>query len=665
MGDRVAVMRKGELQQVAPPQELYERPVNLFVGGFIGSPAMNLVEATIQRRNGELAVHIGEHDLTLSDELLAYRPALQEYVGRHVVVGIRPENLEDAALEPDTPDDQRMRGVVVLREPLGSEIVAHFTVDAPPALTEDVRELARDVGQESAVRAAAAEGDDETVMVGRFGPRSRIKNGDVVDVAVETGALHFFDLETGLGIYSQAGQATAKRQSNDGEGAHGMRYRWLVFALLVGALAFVAAGCGGETTTGEPKGSEDVSGEISIMATWGGAEQEAFEAVIDGFNELYPNVTVNYTSAGNNLVYAALHGRGRWKPAGSRGRRPARPDGGLRRVGRASSRWTTSARRSSRASASPSRTSEPSTGRSTGSCSRAPTSRPSGTTSRPSRRPASSRRRPGRTSQRHATRSMRQASRRTRWASTQGGRSPTSSRTSTSAARGRRCTTSCRRHEIPWTDQSVKDALTLMADVVGESDYMAGGTEGALQTAFDQSATNVFRDPPEGAMLHLGDFAPGVADTTLEPETGYNVFDFPAIEGSAPAVMGGGDLFIKFADNPATNAFLEYLTTADAAAIWAELGGFSSPNKDLDVGVYPDEITRTTAGALAEAEVFRFDMSDLQPAEFGGTRGTGALEAPDRLRREPGQHRRDHGGDGGRRGEGVRVGGSANGSTRE
>ena len=215
MGDRVAVMRKGELQQVAPPQDLYERPVNLFVGGFIGSPAMNLLEAEIERRNGNVAVHIGDHDLTLSDALLAYRPALQAYVGRRVIVGIRPENLEDAALEPDTPEDQRMRAVVVLREPLGSEIVAHFTVDAPPALTEDVRELARDVGQESAVRAAEADGTQETTMVGRFGPRSRARTGDTIDVAVETGALHFFDLETGLGIYSQTDSP------NDGEGARG------------------------------------------------------------------------------------------------------------------------------------------------------------------------------------------------------------------------------------------------------------------------------------------------------------------------------------------------------------------------------------------------------------------------------------------------------------
>jgi multiple sugar transport system ATP-binding protein len=134
---------------------------------------------------------------------------------------VRPENLEDAALEPDHPQDQRMRGVVVLREPLGSEIVAHFTVKAPPALTEDVRDLARDVGQETSVQAAVAEDPGETVMVGRFGPRSRIKNGDTVDVAVETGALHFFDLESGLGIYSQAGDGRPQRETSDGEGVQG------------------------------------------------------------------------------------------------------------------------------------------------------------------------------------------------------------------------------------------------------------------------------------------------------------------------------------------------------------------------------------------------------------------------------------------------------------
>ena len=202
MGDRVAVMRKGELQQVAPPQDLYERPVNLFVGGFIGSPAMNMVETTVERRNGSLVALVGEQPLALGDEVTRARPALESYLGRRVVLGLRPESLEDAALEPDTPPGRRLEGVVVLREPLGSEIVAHFEVAAPPALTEDVRELARDVGQEGTVRAQAEEGAAKTIVVGRFGPRSRARAGDVIDVAVDTRGLHFFDLESGLGIYS-------------------------------------------------------------------------------------------------------------------------------------------------------------------------------------------------------------------------------------------------------------------------------------------------------------------------------------------------------------------------------------------------------------------------------------------------------------------------------
>ena len=200
MGDRVAVMRKGELQQVAPPQELYERPVNIFVGGFIGSPAMNLVEATIDRHNGSFVVKLGSQELTLDEQTVKARPKLSEFAGRQVVLGIRPESLEDARLEPEIPEDRHIKGVVVLREPLGSEIVAHFEVDAPPALTEDVRELARDVGQESTVQAAGEE-SGKAVMVGRFGPRSRIKNGDTIDVAVDTSAVHLFDPETGAGIY--------------------------------------------------------------------------------------------------------------------------------------------------------------------------------------------------------------------------------------------------------------------------------------------------------------------------------------------------------------------------------------------------------------------------------------------------------------------------------
>jgi alpha-glucoside transport system substrate-binding protein len=179
------------------------------------------------------------------------------------------------------------------------------------------------------------------------------------------------------------------------------------------------------------------------------------------------------------------------------------------------------------------------------------------------------------------------------------------------------------KHEIPWTDPSVTKALTTMKDVVGQSDYMVGGTDSALQTEMPTSVANVFSDNPKGAMVVIGDFAPGVTKTTLKPVSGYNVFDFPSINGSKPSVVGGGDLFVEFKKSDAADAFLDYLTTTDAAEIWAKRGGFSSPNKNLDESVYPDEITRTTATALANAETFRFDLSDLQPAAFGGTAGQG------------------------------------------
>jgi multiple sugar transport system ATP-binding protein len=199
MGDRVAVMRKGELQQVASPQDLYDHPVNLFVGGFIGSPAMNLVEATLARSNGDYAVEAGGQRIALEQELVSSRPALQRFEGKPLVLGIRPEDLEDAALAPDVPVGRRIKGEVELTEALGSEIMAHFTIDAPPALTEDVRELAQDLGDERAVE--QNEHAQHTTMVGRFGARSQVKQGDTAEVCVDTRALHFFDPDSGLGIY--------------------------------------------------------------------------------------------------------------------------------------------------------------------------------------------------------------------------------------------------------------------------------------------------------------------------------------------------------------------------------------------------------------------------------------------------------------------------------
>jgi multiple sugar transport system ATP-binding protein len=201
MGDRVAVMRKGELQQVAPPQELYDRPVNLFVGGFIGSPAMNMVEATLARSNGGYAVEAGGQRIVLDQELISARSGLEAYEGKPIVLGIRPEDLEDAALASDVPADRRIKGKVDLTEALGSEIMAHFTVDAPPALTDDVKELAQDLGDDRAVHEPGTQ--QHTSMVGRFDARSKVKEGETVEVAVDTRGLHFFDPDSGLGIYDK------------------------------------------------------------------------------------------------------------------------------------------------------------------------------------------------------------------------------------------------------------------------------------------------------------------------------------------------------------------------------------------------------------------------------------------------------------------------------
>jgi multiple sugar transport system ATP-binding protein len=184
MGDRVAVMRKGELQQVAPPQELYERPDNMFVAGFIGSPAMNMLEAQIAQQDGRRVVLVGDDTIDL-DERYDF---LEPWVGREVVLGVRPEDLEDATIAPS--DQPRMSALVQLHEALGSEVLVHFTTSARPAVTDEMRELAADMGEDRPAEKLAA-------LVGRFNPRTRVADGDRIEVAVDPHALQFFDPATG------------------------------------------------------------------------------------------------------------------------------------------------------------------------------------------------------------------------------------------------------------------------------------------------------------------------------------------------------------------------------------------------------------------------------------------------------------------------------------
>ncbi len=180
-------------------------------------------------------------------------------------------------------------------------------------------------------------------------------------------------------------------------------------------------------------------------------------------------------------------------------------------------------------------------------------------------------------------------------------------------------------HRIKWTDPSVREALRTMAQVLSDRANIVGGTSGALQTEFPASVENVFQDPPRGAQVIEGDFVPGVVaeSTRLRAGSGYDVYPFPEIGSSQDYVVGGGDSITTFRDTPAVRAFVEYLATPEAATAWAERGGFSSPNRGVDESTYPDDITRTVATAIANARTFRFDMSDLAPAAFGGTPSQG------------------------------------------
>ncbi|MFP5317515.1 MAG: ABC transporter substrate-binding protein [Acidimicrobiia bacterium] len=180
------------------------------------------------------------------------------------------------------------------------------------------------------------------------------------------------------------------------------------------------------------------------------------------------------------------------------------------------------------------------------------------------------------------------------------------------------------RHEIPWTDQSVKDALRTMGRLLSDRTMIAGDP---TQVTFVQSVDAVFRTPPAAAIVFEGDFVPGSATQQATAGRDYDSFPFPAIGNSPPSVVGGGDAVVMMKDTPQARELVKFLATAEAAEIWAKLGGFSSPNKNVNASVYPDDVTRKNATALAQAQVFKFDMSDLAPADFGGTpsRGEWAL----------------------------------------
>jgi multiple sugar transport system ATP-binding protein len=194
MGDRVAVLKRGFLQQVDTPQNLYDHPANVFVAGFIGSPAMNLFKARLSGAAEAPVLELGSQSVTLDPECVARHPHLSNYLGRDIVAGIRPEDMEAAEIEPDTPPERRLTATVSLVEALGSEINAHFALDVEPyAIMDKAFE-----GDDAQARTTDESG--RSIYVGRFSPRANVRMGQQIEIAVETARAHFFDPETGLAI---------------------------------------------------------------------------------------------------------------------------------------------------------------------------------------------------------------------------------------------------------------------------------------------------------------------------------------------------------------------------------------------------------------------------------------------------------------------------------
>ncbi len=201
LGDRVALMRDGLLQQVARPQDLYDRPRNLFVAEFIGSPAMNLIRGSLIPTNGGLAAKFGIKQLTIGERVLSSRPALKSFVGKRVIVGVRPEDLEDAELAGGAPDGGRLSAVVDIREDMGSEVFIHFGVGGEAVESEDVKAA---VGEEAVELSRGMAMDQGTSWVARLDRDTKAAEQGRVELLVDTDRLHFFDPESGDAIYGES-----------------------------------------------------------------------------------------------------------------------------------------------------------------------------------------------------------------------------------------------------------------------------------------------------------------------------------------------------------------------------------------------------------------------------------------------------------------------------
>jgi multiple sugar transport system ATP-binding protein len=194
MGDRVAVMRNGGLEQVDTPQALYDRPVNLFVAGFIGSPAMNLIPGRLVAQDDKLLAQFGSQRIVVPRAQLSKRRQLLNYSGKDVILGVRPEDFEDAEFVSNADPDAILNVEVALAEPMGAEIVAHFEVDAPPVRTKNARDLIADMGDQDLSEMGKA------TFTARINPKSSARDGRPLKIVADLTRLYFFDPDTEAAI---------------------------------------------------------------------------------------------------------------------------------------------------------------------------------------------------------------------------------------------------------------------------------------------------------------------------------------------------------------------------------------------------------------------------------------------------------------------------------
>ena len=201
MADRVAVINRGVLQQVDAPQVLFEQPDNLFVAAFIGSPSMNLMEGKLSDNgSGSLHLSIGEEKLSVPRSVLDKNPKLSSYLDKNLVVGIRPKDMDDAAIVKEHPQDQRFRSKAENVEALGFEVIVHFDIQAIPVVSEDALELPEDMVGTELGGYADVKREYPSRLAARFDPATRLRIGDTMEVAVRVENIHYFDRDTGLAI---------------------------------------------------------------------------------------------------------------------------------------------------------------------------------------------------------------------------------------------------------------------------------------------------------------------------------------------------------------------------------------------------------------------------------------------------------------------------------